>query len=129
MTELRAEIEAAINKISDLVNAKDDDLMGQFDQADDLLFVGSELYEIHRGVPDVEKFFRHLRDAELNVTWTWDMIDAGGEADIVWFMAHGQVHINVAGEEDRRPYRLSGVLVRRDGRLKWRQFHGSEPRL
>lgn len=129
MTDIRIEIEAAIGRVSDLINAKDVDLLAQFDHAGGLIFVGSELLEIHRGLPDVEKFFRLLRDAELSVTWRWDHIDADCESDVVWFLAHGNAYVNVAGQEDQRPYRLSGVLVRRDGVLKWRQFHGSEPRM
>src|SRR3954462_401239 len=103
MTEIRAEIEAAIVRLSDLVNAKDVDLLAQFDHADDLIFVGSEMYEVHLGIPDVEKFFTTLRDAHLNITWDFKAINTGHEGDVVWFLAEGQVHIDVAGLVEMRP--------------------------
>jgi len=30
---------------------------------------------------------------------------------------------------DERPYRVTGVFVRRDEGWRWRQYHGSEHRL
>jgi ketosteroid isomerase-like protein len=46
------------------------------------------------------------------------------EGEVAWFAATYEVAI---GGQVFAPYRLSGVLVRRDGRWTWTLFNGSEP--
>ncbi|MEO5805748.1 hypothetical protein [Devosia sp.] len=82
------------------------------------LFAGSEMSEVHLGIPDVEKFFTTLRDAHPNITLHFKAISTGHEGNVVWFLAESPGHMDVAGLTE----------VRRDGMLKWRQFHGSESR-
>ena len=52
---------------------------------------------------------------------------SGSHGDVAWLFASGEVVVTDHGADTRVPYRLTGVLERRNGAWKWRQFHGSEP--
>jgi hypothetical protein len=47
---------------------------------------------------------------------------------VTTFLADGEVAVTPAGAAPRTsPYRLTAVLVRRDGEWRWHTFNGSEP--
>ena len=124
----RRDIESALARLNALVGAKDNSVIEAFDDDAEVLLVGSELGEIAKGRHAIETFFTALFAAPVTIGWEWNRIDIGTEGATLWFFAEGRAVLDSAGEIKRLPYRLSGVLVRRNGALYWRQFHGSEPR-
>jgi hypothetical protein len=50
--------------------------------------------------------------------------------DVAWVNAVGTLRVESPGQEQRiAPYRITAVLVRRDGAWRWHTFSGSEPHL
>lgn len=123
----RVEIETALHRLNALVGGKDMAVAELFDSGSALL-VGSETGEIARGRPAIAAFFQSLFAQPVTIGWDWASLETGAEGDVLWFFAEGHAVLDRAGQVDRVPYRLSGILVRRPGGLIWRQFHGAEPR-
>lgn len=128
MTTARRDIEGALHRLNALMGAKDLGILHAFDDDADVLLVGSEIDEVVQGPAALRVFFENLFAQDVSIGWDWSRIDTGAQGNILWFFAEGQVVLDRGRQQDRRPYRLSGVLVRRDGTLRWRQFHGSEPK-
>jgi len=128
MTTARRDIESALERLNALMGAKDIGVVNAFDDEADVLLVGSEVDEVVQGKAALKAFFETLFAKPVTIGWDWVRIDTGALGSVLWFFAEGYAVLDTAGEIERRPYRLSGVLVRHDGALHWRQFHGSEPR-
>jgi hypothetical protein len=128
MTTPRSEVKAALDRLNGFMSQADPAIIAQFDPDADVLLAGSEIGEVVRGHTDIGAFFRAIFALPLRIGWHWDTIDAAAEGDVIWFFAEGQAVVTRDGVTDARPYRLSGVLVRRGITVIWRQFHGSEPR-
>jgi ketosteroid isomerase-like protein len=127
MTTAIRDIEAALERLNALVGSKDMGIVHAFDEDADVLLVGSETDEVIRGKPALTGFFEALFAQDLTIGWNWTRLDAGTLGNVLWFFAEGHAVLDHGGSVTRKPYRLSGVLVRRDGGLHWRLFHGSEP--
>lgn len=127
MTSARSDIETALDRLNALVGSKDMGIVHAFDDEADVLLVGSEADEVIRGRPALKAFFETLFAQPFTIGWNWSRLDTGTLGNVLWFFAEGHVVLDRDGKLTRRPYRLSGVLIRRDGGLHWRLFHGSEP--
>jgi ketosteroid isomerase-like protein len=103
--------------------------MAQFDDAPDLLLVGSDKGEVFRGRAAIEGWLSRLFKG-ARFSWTIDRADVGGSGDVAWVFVEGAMNVSDKAGKPRgsTPYRFSGVLVRRDGGWAWRQWHGSIPR-
>ena len=127
MSTIRDEVESVLARLNALVGSKDTAVAQTFDCTGSALLVGSEPGEMARGRPAIAAFFEALYALPVTIGWDWSSLDAAAEGDVVWFFAEGHAVLDRGDRVDRLPYRLSGVLVRRDGALLWQQFHGSEP--
>ena len=128
MTTTRRDIEAALERLNALVGSKDMGIVHAFDDDADVLLVGSEPDEVIRGKAALTGFFETLFAKPVTIGWNWDRLDTGTQGSVLWFFAEGHVVLDRDGAVTTQPYRLSGVLVRRDGALHWRLFHGAEPK-
>ena len=128
MASLQADVKQALERLSALMAAADPAIAAQFDPAAEVLLVGSEVGEVVRGHQALGRFFAEIFALPLRIKWVWDDIEAGAQGETVWFFAEGAAVVLRDGIETRRPYRLSGVLVRTADGLRWRQFHGAEPK-
>ena len=90
----------------------------------DATLIGSSLGEIARGPLELRRFLETLFDGSQTVGWEWDDVSISCAGDIAWLWLEGGLVLD--GRSDR-PYRISGVLERRQGRWIWMLFHGSEP--
>jgi hypothetical protein len=122
-----AGIEAALWRLGRMMHERDPAITDEF--ATDALLVGSEPGEIARGREAIGDLLSGIHAKPYRVTWQWDSVDAHAEGAVGWLFAEGSAVIEDAGEEQRLPYRLAGVLQQVDGIWRWRLFHGSEPKV
>ena len=120
----RGAIRAAIDALFAAVSAgRADDAAACFVADDDVALYGSEEGEVAIGPTNLKNFLDALLarpGPRFELAAPLEISVAG---DAAWFASDAAVHIGGA----RIPYRLAGVLVRRDGRWLWTLFSGSEP--
>jgi hypothetical protein len=125
-TALNDDPNQALTRFTTLLEHRDPALIDEFVDDPDVLVVGSEASEIEIGREQIAQMIKSLA-AGPAVRFTWKQTRSGSKDDVAWLFASGDAVIMDSGKETRLPYRLTGVLERRNGRWKWRQFHGSEP--
>lgn len=121
------EIRGALERLNALLRARDPELLAEFTACADMLLIGSEAEEIVEGRPGFEGFVHSLFALPVTLGWEWSRVRVAREQDLAWVFARGELVIRDVEGERRKPYRMTGVLQRRDGRWRWRMFHGSEP--
>lgn len=94
---------------------------------EDVVFIGSGEGEEAIGRSAIAPMFESLRPRveEFSVSWESIAVDVLGHVALL--LADGPAKLITSGRETQFRYRLTGVLVRRDGRWLWRVYHGSEP--
>src|ERR1700742_1678984 len=99
-----------------------------FADDDDIWMSGSDLPELAIGSEAIAALHRHVATRPFTLTFIWDRRMVNREGDVAWVNAAGTLLVEY---EDREPmtmhYRLTAVLVRRDGTWRWHTFNGSEP--
>lgn len=128
MTTTQHDIQSALDRLNALVGSKDMGIVNAFDDDADVLLAGSETDEVMRGKPALTAFFEAMFARPVTIGWDWTRIDGSSQGNVFWLFAEGHAVLDHDGTITSIPYRLSGVLVRRDGNLHWRLFHGAEPR-
>ncbi len=96
---------------------------------DGVLF-GSEEDESAIGSDELRDFFAGLFARAHTYGWSgFEPVHLGGTDELLWFVAPTTVVVrDNDGNEQRAPYRVSGVLeFASDGRWVFRLFNGSEP--
>jgi hypothetical protein len=91
----------------------------------DATLIGSSLGEIARGPLELRTFLKRVFSSPRVISWEWDDVSISCAGDVAWLWLEGALVLD--GRSDR-PYRITGVLERRQGRWLWILFHGSEPR-
>lgn len=125
MTDDRAAIRRAVERLSARRFARDLALAGEFEP--DAIVAGSEAHELHFGAAEIRDHFAANMGKPHTVRWEWERLEIDTAGDTGWFFAHGAVLVGRDGAETRLPFRMSGVLVRRDGEWRWKLLHASEP--
>jgi uncharacterized protein (TIGR02246 family) len=121
-------IRAALARWNDRASHADlDGVMQQFDDAGEVLLVGSAPGEVYRGKAAIREWLGSLLSHDR---FSWDLsnpvIDVNG--DTAWVFVDGTMTVtDDKGGVMPSPYRFSGVLVKRKDAWKWRLFHGSVP--
>jgi ketosteroid isomerase-like protein len=90
----------------------------------DTTLIGSSAGEIVRGPMEMRPFLEDLFDRPETISWEWDDVSVSSCGDVAWLWTDGALVID---GRSARPYRISGVLERRQGRWLWSLFHGAEP--
>jgi ketosteroid isomerase-like protein len=126
---VHAQITSALQRWND--DAGSGDLaafMSQFDDAADILLVGSDKGEVFKGRAQIEGWLGKLMKKN-RFSWQMDRVDISASADTAWVFVDGAMIVkNDAGKVlVTTPYRFSGVLVRRGEGWAWRLFNGSVP--
>jgi ketosteroid isomerase-like protein len=91
----------------------------------DATLIGSSVGEIARGPIELRAFLEQVFASPQTISWEWDDVSVSASGEVAWLWLEGALVLD--GRSDR-PYRISGVLERRQGRWLWTLFHGSEPR-
>ena len=121
------ELVAMLDRFRTLVADKDFAILSEFGQDADVRIIGSEANESAEGPRQLEDFFKRIFARPSRYSWQWAKPSFSCSGDVAWLLADGEVIIRDDGGERRRPYRITGVLEKRDGKWLWLQFHGSEP--
>ena len=118
---------AAVDSFLEAVAAKRlEETLAAFSGDADCTLIGSEVGEEALGPAALRRFFLGMfaRPGTFSVAWRSRRASING--DTAWFSAEAEARMSTS---DRRgPYRITGVLVRRDGRWLWQLYHGAEPR-
>lgn len=115
--------------------ALDEGLSGDPDAAarhlePDVVFLGSGEDEEAVGIEAIGPMLARLTPRAAGGTFDveWDELDARIEGDLAFVTGFGTTRATGSmAKFDGTRYRLTGVLIRRDGDWRWRSFHGSEP--
>jgi hypothetical protein len=119
-----AAILAAVDALFDyLADRRPAEALACFDDDDDVALFGSEASEAFRGRAALRRFLEALL-ARVGPRFILERPLISTQGDAAWFTTEGRVEI---GGVAHGPYRLTGVLRRRDGRWYWVLFNGSEP--
>jgi ketosteroid isomerase-like protein len=111
---------AAANELGDLPQL--------FVEDADITFWGSEEAEEAVGPSALRAFAAAAATGEDSFRFEWPERRVQIAGDVAWVNAVGTCEWTPAGEDTRLvSYRLTAVLVRRDGRWLWHTHHGSEP--
>lgn len=125
--EVISQVREVLERLNELVSARNPDVLAEFAPGDEVLLVGSEAGEVALGRRELETFFRRVFGRETAFSWEWDRLEVTHQGDVAWFFTEGRVILSTPNEQRKSPYRISGVLERRGGKWLWRQYHGSEP--
>jgi ketosteroid isomerase-like protein len=120
-----AAVGAALGQFNQALRDRDPALAESFDEA--AIFIGSEPGEFALGREALSTLLDNIFRSPSTVQFEWSTVEASGIGETIWFYADGIVIITSPSGEQRRPYRLTGVLDRSGSGWRWRLFHGSEP--
>jgi uncharacterized protein (TIGR02246 family) len=123
--KVQAMVEAMLRDFNTALRVRDPDIASLFHNT--ALFIGSEPGEMARGRDAIAALFVSILASPASVQFDWSTIETARSGDTAWFFADGAVVIDSAAGRTRRPYGLTGVLVKGRKGWRWRLFHGSEP--
>lgn len=129
-TETEAEVIAAFDALElALCRQRDGEAAWRlFVDEDDAMMWGSAPDEVAVGNAAIGKLFRELTANNGEpFQFRWDIKNVRVEGDVAWVNAVGEWVDESSGEVETGPYRVSAVLMRRDGAWLWHTFTGSEP--
>ena len=118
-------VTAALAEFNRALRFRDAGIVERFHKS--ALFVGSEPGELARGRAAITALFAKILASASTVQFDWTSVETARSGGTLWFFADGAVVIRSPGGEERRPYGLTGVLVKGKKGWRWRLFHGSEP--
>ncbi len=122
------EILAVFDRFNEVVPARDlPATMALFAQEADVLLLASEAGEVATGRGDLLRFFTRIYSRPVRYSWEWKRRTISSAGAIAWVFAEGEILVRGVEGVKRGPYRLTGVLEKRDGRWLLVQVHGSEP--
>jgi ketosteroid isomerase-like protein len=104
-------------------------VLAQFEDAADILVVGSDKGEVFKGRAAIEGWLGQLYKGS-GFSWQMDRVDISHQGDTAWAFVEGRMEVRAKATGKLRfsaPYRFSAVLVRRGEGWAWRLFHGSAP--
>ena len=95
---------------------------------EDVVFIGSGAGEEAVGRDAIAPMFAALAPQVegLQFSLAWESVDVDVLGDVALLTAWGRARLITPRRDERLRYRLTGVLVRADGRWLWRVHHGSE---
>ena len=89
----------------------------------DTVMWGSDEDERAHGPEEVKALLEAVVASPSELGFDWEEREHHVEGDVCWINARGTLYVN--GEAT--PYRVTAVLVRRDGVWRWHTHSGSEP--
>lgn len=120
-------VRLALIRLNGLLSRRDLSIVDEFVAAADTLLVGAEPGERARGRAEIEAYYEQLFARPEALSFSWSEVDVSVRGDVAWIHAEGHVIRKTDSGEDRRPFRLAGVLEPHAGDWKWRLFQGCEP--
>jgi uncharacterized protein (TIGR02246 family) len=94
----------------------------------EIVMWGSLAPEQATGREQIAEHHREITAWDATLSFDWSVRHVQIEGDAAWVNAAGTITVNYnEGGTRTDPYRLTAVLVRRDGEWRWHTFNGSEP--
>lgn len=121
------DVSEALVRLNRFLSTRDRAIIDEFAPTSDVVLLGSAAGELAIGYDQLGPFFDRLFALPAQLSWDWTQTRIASAGDVAWVFSEGDVVISAHGVDSRAPYRMTGVLERRAGRWRWRQFHGSEP--
>jgi uncharacterized protein (TIGR02246 family) len=90
---------------------------------DDITMWGSDEDERAFGQEEVRALVEAVTASPSELAFEWEDRQVRTDGDVAWVNARGTLWVNGEGTV----YRVTGVLVQRDGRWLWHTHSGSEP--
>jgi ketosteroid isomerase-like protein len=90
---------------------------------DDITMWGSDEDERAFGQEEVRALAEAVTSSPSELAFEWEDKQVRVEGDVAWVNARGTMWVN--GEPS--PYRVTAVLLQRDGEWRWHTHSGSEP--
>ena len=118
---------ATVDRLLEAIAARRlDETMAAFTGDSDCTLVGSDIGETAVGPAAIRAFFIEMfaRPSTFSVDWRSRRASLNG--DTAWFSAEVGARMSKNGRTGL--YRMTGILVRRQGRWLWQLYHGGEPR-
>jgi ketosteroid isomerase-like protein len=91
------------------------------------LVVGAEASEIAYGTEGVRAYFERMFERAVRYSFRWSERTVVVYGDVASLFANGVIVSDSEAGLHEHPYRVTGVLQRRDCQWLWAQYHGSEP--
>src|SRR5215216_1936352 len=92
-----------------------DGVMQLFAPEADIVMVTSE-ESLLRGPDEVKTFLHRYAQGTTRYSWAWDRFDVAAAGAVGWVLAEGTETAAAEKREEKHPYRMSMVCVKRDGR-------------
>ena len=126
--KLKGEITEALNLWNTACkNANLEQVMSMFDNADNIMVVGSADGEISKGKEEINKWLGQLFGF-AGFSWEMNRIDIDNNRKTAWVFMDGKMIVSFhKGGQKITPYRFTGIMVKKKGVWKWRLFDGSVP--
>lgn len=120
-------VRKTLMRLNDRLARRDLALLDDFADGPDTLVVGSEVGEVARGRAAIEAHLKSIFARPETLAFSWREVEVAVHGHVAFLHAEGEAVLDGADGEQRRPYRLTGVLQLVEGLWRWRLYHGSEP--
>ena len=109
-------------------NANVDQAMLLFDNSVNIMLIGSDSGEIFKGKDQIRGWLNQIFEY-ASFSWEMKRIDIDYNGKTAWVFVDGTMVVKIhKGGTIKKPYRFSGIMVKKNNVWKWRLFDGSEPK-
>src|SRR5262245_8259430 len=123
-TEDEKAIFAAVDRFLEAIAARKlEEALAAFSGDPDCRLIGSEAGEEAIGPAELRCFLSGMFERSSTFTVAWRSRRASVDGDTAWFSAETEARMSTSNRQGT--YRMTGVLIRRDGRWLWQLYHGA----
>jgi ketosteroid isomerase-like protein len=128
-SETRIMIQKNLLKFAAYAKAKDaDSMLSMFDNADDIMMVGSDSSEVKHGRKEIKDLLQVALGKPYIINWNFTNAEVFTSNQVAWaFVNNSVILLNEDGSEVRIPYRLTSVWIKNGKDWKLKFFNGSIP--
>lgn len=123
-------IRRSIDRINQALATQDlQTVMSIYDDADDIVVIGSDSGEVFIGRERVRMFMKMIVSLPFVFSFDLNQVVINHDERNAWVFVDGNmVHTRSSGKVTKVPYRIMAVMVQRGTDWKWKVFSGSIPR-
>ena len=118
--DVEHEVIDSLYRLNSLLSNHDPAIRKEFAPDSDVVLIGSDADELAIGHEQLDQFFQKILGLPVTLAWDWKLTKVSSIGDVAWVFAQGESIVRSADGEKRSPYRLTGVLVRNNGKWLWR---------
>ena len=111
--------------VEHIANGRLNETLACFTEDADVSLFGSELSDTSLGASAIRQHMAEVYARPYRVLFDLQPGKVSSHGNVAWLTADGTLRLST--EDERRPYRLTGVFERRTDRWLWQLFSGSEP--